>query len=162
MQYMVSESQVVYSVQEARQQGVAQMQRFDYVDAIGSFQTAMVFGDSSLSTLGMLKTCYAETKNTEAYQTIVAIIEAKRNQPNSSSSDWEITVPLANEQAVYVVDPAAIPTENTANTLLVSALLDSLQKIWADAQNALIPEKNIATLRDLQNLFNSEKLNIDQ
>jgi len=81
MQYMVSESQVVYSVQEARQQGVAQMQRFDYVDAIGSFQTAMVFGDSSLSTLGMLKTCYAETKNTEAYQTIVSIIEAKRNQP---------------------------------------------------------------------------------
>ncbi len=162
LQSMVSEGQVVHSVQEARQQGIAQMQRFDYVDAIGSFQTAMVFGDSSLSTLGMLRACYAETKNAEGYQTIVSIINARSKQPNSSSSDWDITVPLADERAANVADTNTHQTENTANTLLVAVLLDSLQKIWTVAQDALVPEKKTGTARDLQNLFNSEKLHIDQ
>lgn len=161
LQSMVSESQVVHSVQEARQQGIAQMQRFDYVDAIGSFQTAMVFGDSSLSTLGMLRTCYAETKNADGYQTIVSIINARSKQPNLSS-DWDITVPLADEKALNETNTNTNQTENTANTLLVTALLDSLQKIWTIAQDALIPEKNTGTVRDFQNLFNSEKLPIDQ
>lgn len=161
LQSMVSEGQVVHSIQEARQQGIAQMQRYDYVDAIGSFQTAMVFGDSSLSTLGMLRTCYAETKNAEGYQTIVSIITARSNQPNLSS-DWDIIVPFADEKAINETDLNTLQIGNTANTLLVSALLDSLQKIWTVAQDALIPEKNTGTVRDLQNLFNSEKLHIDQ
>lgn len=161
LQSIVSEGQVVHSIQESRQQGIAQMQRFDYVDAIGSFQTAMVFGDSSLSTLGMLRTCYAETKNAEGYQTIVSIITARSNQPKLSS-DRDITMPFADEKAINETDTNTLQIGNTANTLLVSALLDSLQKIWTVAQDALIPEKNTGTVRDLQNLFNSEKLHIDQ
>lgn len=158
---IVCKGQYVTDINKLRSQGLTYLKQNKYVDAMLNFQTALYLGDSSLTTLKMLKTCYTETYNKEDNQKldllISKIISSKILQP-----DWDFSAIVLNDTFYSVNKIDSNNLKNDTNTFLVANLLDSLQKVWLNAQNFILAIKDTSNMNDIETLFNYEKLDVDK
>ncbi|MEI6313165.1 MAG: hypothetical protein WCP57_12965 [Bacteroidota bacterium] len=155
-----SKAQVSTDINKARSQGLAFLAQNKYIDAMVNFQTALFLGDSTITTLNMLKTCYAETHNLESYQKIESLI-SKIVSRSTRQKDWDYTItdPYASNNNFNKKD--SIKLDNNINTYLVAKLLDSLQKVWTYAQKSIATPVYSANINNIEKLFSSQNLSID-
>jgi len=130
-----------------------------YVDASVCFQTAMVLGDSSLTTLQVLKTCFTELKQNEAYDRTSRLLEEvalRSHQPenwNLNVNNPEDTISMSMKDSLFVL-PYLQPE-------IIAGLLDSIHKIWSYAQHSLSTNQKVMTDSMIGNLFSPENHRMD-
>lgn len=152
-------AQISTNIDSLRINGARYMSEGEYVDASVCFQTAMVLGDSSLTTLQVLKTCFYELKQNEAYERTSRLLEEIALRSHKSDiwkfnvNKIEDTISITRKDSLFAL-PYLKPD-------IIAGLLDSIHKIWAYAQHSLSRNQKVMSESTIFNLFSTEDHRID-